>query len=991
MRGRVALISWLVVMAGVVAGQPVFTEIFPAEEYAARRARVMEKIGDGVAVLQATTERPGEQPFRQANQFFYLCGVIEPRAILLVDGRTRRSTLYLYGGAERRQRMFGEAMVPGEEAVKKTGLDAVLPREAFTAEIEAIARSGRTIYTPHRPEVLGNASSSDVVALAKATREDPWDGRPGREEVFITKLKGLAPGAKVADLDPILDVLRAFKSQREIELIREATRITGLGIIEAMKNARPGMHEYELQAYAEYIFKKYGSQGAAYFALVATGQNTLYSHYHKNTARLRDGDLVQFDYAPDFKYYVSDVTRIFPANGHFTSRQREFYVIYLRLYQALMTSIRVHATPAEIIREAVTKMDRIMAEYPFTDTRIREAAVRFVERYRTSRATSLGHTIGMEVHDLRIPTATLEPGQIFTIEPAMTIPEEHIGIRLEDVILMTETGYENLSAFVPVEVSEIERLMVPPAPKITAPKGSARVEQREAGTGPAPRVVAGFDGLGMGFKGPQGTASLRNPSDNSLAVGPSHIVQTVNTRMAIFDREGRPLYGPVANNTVFRGFGGPCESINNGDAVVRYDQLADRWLIVMPTFRRGPVRPDQPAIPKAGEPAQLSVPGRPNQPGAAVPLYVPTTAELATPRPVDPGQQGPYSICYAISTGPDPLGPYYRYEFLRPLFPDYPRPAIWNDGYYVPTSTGDDVIQRHACVVEREKMLRGEPASEQCLIVEGVNFLNNADIDGQEMPPKGSPNIVIAAGGAQLKNIVEDDAIVAWQFHVDWKNPARTRLSAPERIAVAPYRYLCDGQLTNCIPQPGTNSRLDSQGDKIMARLVYRRRGGIESLVGVHSINTTAGSGGVRWYELRVNADRRLRLHQQGTFAPDNSFRWMASPAIDRFGNIGIGYSFGDSENFPGQRFSGRRASDPLGRLTLGEAVLAVGEAAQSGMRWQDYTQTAIDPLDDCTIWYVGDYLRREATAYSSRIGAFRLPGCGEAKRARPRATPARR
>ncbi|MFN7624683.1 MAG: hypothetical protein ACK5RS_16230, partial [Acidobacteriota bacterium] len=336
----------------------------------------------------------------------------------------------------------------------------------------------------------------------------------------------------------------------------------------------------------------------------------------------------------------------------------------------------------------------------------------------------------------------------------------------------------------------------------------------------------------------------------------------------------------------------------------------------------------------------------------------------------------PYAMCYAISTGTDPLGPYYRYEFLRPLFPDYPRPAVWPDGYYVPTSTGDEVIQRHACVVEREKMLRGEPASEQCLILEGVNFLNNADVDGPAEPPRGAPNLMLASGGAQLKGIVEDDGIYAWNFQVDWRNPARTRIDEPRKITVAPYRYLCDGQLTDCVAQPGTTSRLDSQGDKIMARLVYRRSGKIESLVGVHSINTTAGTGGVRWYELRFNPDRSLRLHQQGTFAPDANWRWMASPAIDRFGNIGIGYSFGGATSFPGQRFAGRTATGPPGRLNLGETILVEGEAAQSGMRWHDYTQTAIDPQDDCTVWFVGDYLKREATAYTTRIGAFQLPGC---------------
>ena len=452
----------LVALSSSLSAQPVFTGIFPPEEFAARRARVMGQIGDGVAILQGTTERPGEQPLRQSNQFFYLCGVVEPRAMLVIDGKAKRSTLYLSGGAERRARMFGAAMRPGDPAVTATGLDAVLSRDGFTKAAETFAREGRTLYTPFRAEVLGNASSSDAAGHVKATRDDPWDGRPSREEVFIQKLKALGPQVKVQNLDPILDALRAFKSPREIAVIREATRITGLAILEAMREARPGLFEYELQAPAEFIFKKYGSQGAAYFALIATGRNTFYSHYHFNTARLADGDLVQFDYAPDYKYYVSDVTRVFPANGKFTPRQREFYTIYLRLYQALMTSIKVHAKPGDIINEAVVRMDAIMASFKFTDAKIKEAAVRFVERYRASNANSLGHTIGMEVHDVRLPTPALEPGQIFTIEPAMTIPDEHIGIRLEDVILMTESGYENLSAFVPVEIAEIEKLMAEP-------------------------------------------------------------------------------------------------------------------------------------------------------------------------------------------------------------------------------------------------------------------------------------------------------------------------------------------------------------------------------------------------------------------------------------------------------------------------------------------------------------------------------------------------
>jgi len=480
----------------------------------------------------------------------------------------------------------------------------------------------------------------------------------------------------------------------------------------------------------------------------------------------------------------------------------------------------------------------------------------------------------------------------------------------------------------------------PPPPPPPVPRAAAAVEQTSQGNRPAAELVDNFDGLGAGFTGPDGPSGGRNPSDNSLAAGPDHIVQIVNSRMAVFTKKGakyettgKVLYGAVNTNTLFKGFGGPCEAMNNGDAVVRYDQLAGRWLYTMPIFRRIPDRPDE-----------------------------------------------PYAMCYAVSQGGDPLGPYYRYEFRRKLFPDYPRPAVWPDGYYNPTSTGDTVIQKHDCIADRAKMLQGKEAAEQCIIIDGVNFLNNADIDGQGLPPAGAPNIMMAAGGTQLKGVMEDDAIYAWKVHVDWENPKNTAAAGPEKIAVATYHYLCNGQLTNCVPQPDTTRRLDAQGDKIMQRLVYRNVKGRESIVALHSINTAAGAGGVRWYEFRLNRKHDPVLYQQSTYAPDGFYRWMASPGIDHMGNIGIGYSFGGTPNYAGQRFAARMANDPKGRLTLHETVLATGAASQTyGNRWEDYATLAMDP-DDCTFWYVGDYYQAGATAYSTRIGGFRLPGCKVSK-----------
>jgi Xaa-Pro aminopeptidase len=458
------LVVCLLVVARATAAQSVAADTFPAEEFAAHRAEVMAALGDGVAIVHGAPERSAEIAFRQNNHAWFLSGVELPRLVIVLDGRTKKSTLYLPARSERRERMFGPALFPGEDAVKATGFDAVVDREQLTAAVLAFGRDGRTIYTPFRPEVVGGGSVGEAVGHAAADASDPWDGRPSREAAFIQKLRAIVPQLDVRNLDPLLDQARFIKSAREIAVIREATRITGLGIMEAMREAAPGRRELELSAAAEYVFRKFGSQGPAYFPLSASGPTTVYSHYHAGTRRLVDGDLVQFDYAPDYRYYVSDVTRVFPANGTFTPYQRELYTIYLQLYRAVMTSIRPRVPVRDLLREAVGKMDAAMAAFSFREPKIKDAAGRFVERYRSRLgvAASFGHDVGMEVHDVTVPAETLEPGRLFTIEPAISIPEDQLAIRLEDVILVTETGYENLSAFVPVEIDAIERLMREP-------------------------------------------------------------------------------------------------------------------------------------------------------------------------------------------------------------------------------------------------------------------------------------------------------------------------------------------------------------------------------------------------------------------------------------------------------------------------------------------------------------------------------------------------
>lgn len=462
-RRRLALplAAALIALAAATDPRPsasvLFTDAMPPEEFAAHRASLRSRIGDDVAILQGATERPAYLAFRQSNNFYYLSGVESPRAFLVIDGASGKTTLFLAPRSDRHERSEGPVLSPGAEAARLTGIADVGSRDDFTEFVSKLGR--RTVYTPFRMESLGAYTPDRVGAHTRAGDADSWDARPSREAVFRDKLKAAAPEIEIKNLDPLLDELRMIKTPREIAAIRRSTRVAGDAIMEAMRSARVGMREYELEAIGDYFFKRAGSQGVAYFGLVAAGRNAFYPHYHSGRSELKDGDLVLYDYAPDLQYYSSDVTRQFPAAGRFSPDQRELYGVYVKLYRALMDTVRPNARPSDLMREAGVRMDAILSAYPFRNARYREAAERFVAPYRAARGSSLGHMIGMEVHDVTVRYDALKPGMIFSIEPALTVPDERLYIRLEDPLLVTEKGYENLSGFVPMEIDAIEKLM----------------------------------------------------------------------------------------------------------------------------------------------------------------------------------------------------------------------------------------------------------------------------------------------------------------------------------------------------------------------------------------------------------------------------------------------------------------------------------------------------------------------------------------------------
>ena len=455
------LLAFALAVTPLSADKPLFTDAYSPAEFAAHRAAVMNRIGDGVAIVTGANERPDYEKFKQNKQFFYLCGVEVPRAILLIDGRAKASTLFLapHSSLEGSE---GPLLGPDEEARKVTGVEKVAERSTFDATVKALAADGRTIYVPFRQESIGAVATDRVRSFERASQDDPWDGRLSKEAVFRDKVKAIATRSEVMDLDPILDRLRLVKSPAEIAVIREATRLASLGILEGMKSAKVGMYEYEVEAVADYIFKRHNGMGIGYFALVAAGTNAAWPHYHVAQSKLAEGDLVLFDYAPEYKYYTSDVTRMFPANGKFSPRQREMYGVYVKFYQALMSSIGP-GQAADRLKVAHQKMTTILETFTFNDPKVKEAATAFVARYATPR-NSYGHWVGLEVHDVSGGQfdGVYKPGMVFSIEPALTIRDERVYIRLEDVIIITDTGYENLSAGLPMEIDEIEKVMAEP-------------------------------------------------------------------------------------------------------------------------------------------------------------------------------------------------------------------------------------------------------------------------------------------------------------------------------------------------------------------------------------------------------------------------------------------------------------------------------------------------------------------------------------------------
>jgi hypothetical protein len=498
--------------------------------------------------------------------------------------------------------------------------------------------------------------------------------------------------------------------------------------------------------------------------------------------------------------------------------------------------------------------------------------------------------------------------------------------------------------------------------------------------------TAGMPSVGVSFEGIDiaGGCGGCLPPDPNGAVGPNHYVQMVNTSFAVYNKTtGAVMTGPTKINQLWSVTpNSECAQRNDGDPIVVYDQLADRWLL-----------------------SQFTSSAAPN-----------------------------YAQCIAVSTSPDPAGSYYLYEFDESptVFHDYPKIGVWPDAYYMSSNEFPANSQTNsgagAFAFERAKMLAGQPArfvwfDETCAAPSAFTpgGQNPTNLDGRTLPPSGAPNYFVETDNPPTSPspTATGSVMSIWKFHVDWSDPTKSTMgtgsTAPVDsggglfkgtacqpdfiIPVANYvvAQCVYGEGPNCVPEklspPLQPATLDTLGDRIMFRATYRNFGDHESLVVSHTSVTTADvmtgatRTGVRWYELR-NLSTTPTVYQQSTFAPldptNPIWRWMGSAAMDHSGDIAVGYSASGPNYFPSVHYAGRLVTDPLNELTQGEAVMFVGLGIQAFPldRWGDYSDLTVDPTDDCTFWYTNEYNDANTTTdllpvkWRTRIGSFRFPQC---------------
>jgi Carboxypeptidase regulatory-like domain len=472
--------------------------------------------------------------------------------------------------------------------------------------------------------------------------------------------------------------------------------------------------------------------------------------------------------------------------------------------------------------------------------------------------------------------------------------------------------------------------------KASAPGTTDSAVQRGFGGSPPPAELGQFEG-GSDDQNQDVVGFRVAPPDTEGDIGPNHYVQYINLIVNIYDRDGNVESGPLPGNVFWEGLGDDCETSNDGDPIVLYDQLADRWFV-----------------------SQFAFPSFPNP---------------------------PYIQCVAVSVTGDPTGEYYQYQFNLPdtYLNDYPKFGIWPDGYYM-TFNGFDLFgggfQGAAIAFDRAAMLDGEPATMIQFSTGLEGGVLPSDMDGLLLPPPGTPNYFLTFN-------LPPSRLIMWEFHADFATPANSTFTQLPDLPVEDFiTPICGSFRDQCVPQLDSPELLETLSHATMHRLAYRNHGTHQSLVTNHTVAVEGEGGnfaGIRWYELQIPGEAAAdglsnpwAVHQQQTYAPDENWRWMGSIAQDANGNIALGYSISSSEMHPSIAIAGRLSTAPLNELGT-ESIFLEGGGSQvnTASRWGDYSSMNIDPLDDCTFWYTQEYCQAECEFdWNTRVASFKFPSC---------------
>ncbi len=475
----------------------------------------------------------------------------------------------------------------------------------------------------------------------------------------------------------------------------------------------------------------------------------------------------------------------------------------------------------------------------------------------------------------------------------------------------------------------------PVAPVLSAPLRDLPTVEEVAGGGVQPSGRSARPRMPSPIKSFQGmswaTTAGYSPADPNGDVGPNHYVQMVNASVAVYDKSGTLLAGPTALSAFWTGTGTPCDGNDRGDPVVLYDEAANRWLISQFIYQAdGP----------------------------------------------------PYYECVAISTSPDPTGTWYEYAFQTSTgdWPDYPKLGVWDDAYYMTANMfdGSQVFQGVGVwAFERDAMLTGAPADRQKDTISGVYGVLPADVDGPNDPPGSEPGTFVG----YIDYISGSDKLRVFEFDVDWATPSNSTFSVVKTLTVDAFDSEICLTSRDCVPQPGTSQKLDALSGRLMFRLAYRNYGSKADMVVTHVVDWD-GRAAIRWYQLRKPGGGSWSVQDQGTWKSNSIWRWNPSAALDKDGNIAIGYSVSNSVDvYPGLRYAGRLASDPPGTLGQGETTLINGSGSQTNAegRWGDYASMSVDPTNDCTFWFTSMYQPTTASlSWMTRIASFKFPSCGK-------------